>query len=95
MRLFVVILTGKRVVHMKKFPLDGENEGKEASLFIVPINVKGKIHLWVSVLFMWERLQNELDWNNYIYFITCWGIYKDSVIVWIFENVNSIYLSYN
>ncbi|XP_060713105.1 krev interaction trapped protein 1 [Tachysurus vachellii] len=33
-------ITGKRVVHMKKFPLDGENEGKEASLFIVPINVK-------------------------------------------------------
>ncbi|XP_030644872.1 krev interaction trapped protein 1 [Chanos chanos] len=33
-------LIGKRVVHMKKFPLDGENEGKEASLFIVPINVK-------------------------------------------------------
>ncbi|KAG9339156.1 hypothetical protein JZ751_024014 [Albula glossodonta] len=31
---------GKRVVHMKKFPLDGENAGKEASLFIVPINVK-------------------------------------------------------
>ncbi|XP_017552181.2 krev interaction trapped protein 1 isoform X1 [Pygocentrus nattereri] len=33
-------IIGKRVVHMKKFPLDGENEGKEASLFIVPINVK-------------------------------------------------------
>ncbi|XP_062301872.1 krev interaction trapped protein 1 [Osmerus eperlanus] len=31
---------GKRVVHMKTFPLDGENEGKEVSLFIVPINVK-------------------------------------------------------
>lgn len=42
MSLCVVFLTGKRVVHMKKFPLDGENEGKEASLFIVPINVKGK-----------------------------------------------------
>lgn len=39
----VVLVTGKRVVHMRKFPLDGENEGKEASLFIVPINVKGKI----------------------------------------------------
>lgn len=39
----VVLVTGKRVVHMRKFPLDGANEGKEASLFIVPINVKGKI----------------------------------------------------
>lgn len=33
-------IIGKRVVHMRKFPLDGANEGKEASLFIVPINVK-------------------------------------------------------
>ncbi|XP_063042167.1 krev interaction trapped protein 1 [Engraulis encrasicolus] len=33
-------LIGKRVVHMKRFPLDGERDGKEASLFIVPINVK-------------------------------------------------------
>uniref|UniRef100_A0AAR2LNB7 FERM domain-containing protein n=1 Tax=Pygocentrus nattereri TaxID=42514 RepID=A0AAR2LNB7_PYGNA len=40
-------IIGKRVVHMKKFPLDGENEGKEASLFIVPINVKGKTTLYV------------------------------------------------
>uniref|UniRef100_A0AAY4EJQ8 FERM domain-containing protein n=1 Tax=Denticeps clupeoides TaxID=299321 RepID=A0AAY4EJQ8_9TELE len=32
--------TGKRVVHMKKFALDGDSEGKQASLFIVPINVK-------------------------------------------------------
>ncbi|XP_048849959.1 LOW QUALITY PROTEIN: krev interaction trapped protein 1 [Brienomyrus brachyistius] len=31
---------GKRVVHMKRFTLDGENTGKEASLFIVPLNVK-------------------------------------------------------
>uniref|UniRef100_A0A6Q2WVJ0 Uncharacterized protein n=1 Tax=Esox lucius TaxID=8010 RepID=A0A6Q2WVJ0_ESOLU len=31
---------GKRVVHMKTFPIDGDNEGKEVSLFIVPINVK-------------------------------------------------------
>ncbi|XP_038828208.1 krev interaction trapped protein 1-like isoform X3 [Salvelinus namaycush] len=31
---------GKRVVHMKKFHLDGDNEGKEVSLFFVPINVK-------------------------------------------------------
>ncbi|KAJ8409823.1 hypothetical protein AAFF_G00218820 [Aldrovandia affinis] len=31
---------GKRVVHMKKFSLDGESAGKEASLFIVPINIK-------------------------------------------------------
>ncbi|KAJ8333545.1 hypothetical protein SKAU_G00415530 [Synaphobranchus kaupii] len=31
---------GKRVVHMKKFPLGGESAGKEASLFIVPIIVK-------------------------------------------------------
>uniref|UniRef100_A0A3Q1JL74 FERM domain-containing protein n=1 Tax=Anabas testudineus TaxID=64144 RepID=A0A3Q1JL74_ANATE len=31
---------GKRVVHMKKFPLDGDNGGKEASLFVVPISVK-------------------------------------------------------
>uniref|UniRef100_A0A671VUX0 KRIT1 ankyrin repeat containing n=1 Tax=Sparus aurata TaxID=8175 RepID=A0A671VUX0_SPAAU len=29
---------GKRVVHMKKFPLDGDNEGKEASLFVVPVS---------------------------------------------------------
>lgn len=33
-------IIGKRVVHLKTFPLDGENEGKEASLFIVPLNVK-------------------------------------------------------
>ncbi|XP_010792232.1 krev interaction trapped protein 1 [Notothenia coriiceps] len=33
-------LIGKRVVHMKKFPLDGNNEGKEASLFVVPVSVK-------------------------------------------------------
>ncbi|CAB1320856.1 unnamed protein product [Coregonus sp. 'balchen'] len=31
---------GKRVVHMNKFPLDVDNEGKEVSLVIVPINVK-------------------------------------------------------
>uniref|UniRef100_A0A674DMC7 KRIT1 ankyrin repeat containing n=1 Tax=Salmo trutta TaxID=8032 RepID=A0A674DMC7_SALTR len=31
---------GKRVVHMRKFPLDVDNEGKEVSLFIVPVNVK-------------------------------------------------------
>uniref|UniRef100_A0A3Q3NGN9 KRIT1 ankyrin repeat containing n=1 Tax=Labrus bergylta TaxID=56723 RepID=A0A3Q3NGN9_9LABR len=31
---------GKRVVHMKKFPLVGDNEGKEASLFVVPVSVK-------------------------------------------------------
>uniref|UniRef100_A0A665TGH5 FERM domain-containing protein n=1 Tax=Echeneis naucrates TaxID=173247 RepID=A0A665TGH5_ECHNA len=31
---------GKRVVHMKKFPLDGVNEGKDASLFVVPVGVK-------------------------------------------------------
>uniref|UniRef100_A0A8C2KRT4 KRIT1 ankyrin repeat containing n=1 Tax=Cyprinus carpio TaxID=7962 RepID=A0A8C2KRT4_CYPCA len=33
-------IIGKRVVHMRKFQLDGDSEGKEASLFIVPINVK-------------------------------------------------------
>ncbi|XP_050991917.1 LOW QUALITY PROTEIN: krev interaction trapped protein 1 [Labeo rohita] len=33
-------IIGKRVVHMRKFQLDGNSEGKEASLFIVPINVK-------------------------------------------------------
>lgn len=27
---------------MKKFPLDGDNEGKEASLFVVPVSVKGE-----------------------------------------------------
>lgn len=37
-----MFVAGKRVVHMKKFPLDGDSEGKGASLFIVPINVKGK-----------------------------------------------------
>uniref|UniRef100_A0A672Z5Z2 FERM domain-containing protein n=1 Tax=Sphaeramia orbicularis TaxID=375764 RepID=A0A672Z5Z2_9TELE len=31
---------GKRVVHMKKFFLDGDNEGREASLFVVPASVK-------------------------------------------------------
>lgn len=30
------------MVHMKKFPLDGDNEGKEASLFVVPVSVKGE-----------------------------------------------------
>lgn len=39
--LFIVFL-GKRVVHMKKFPLDGDNEGREASLFVVPVSVKGE-----------------------------------------------------
>lgn len=33
---------GKRVVHMKKFTLEGDNEGKEASLFVVPVSVKGE-----------------------------------------------------
>ncbi|CAL8294825.1 unnamed protein product [Merluccius merluccius] len=33
-------LIGKRVVHMKKFTLNGDNEGKEVSLFIVPLGVK-------------------------------------------------------
>lgn len=32
---------GKRVVLMKKFPLDGEKAGQEASLYIVPAVVKG------------------------------------------------------
>ena len=27
---------------MKKFPLDGDSEGKEASLFVVPVSVKGE-----------------------------------------------------
>ncbi len=38
----MISAAGKRVVHMRKFQLDGGSEGKEASLFIVPINVKGK-----------------------------------------------------
>ncbi len=38
----MISATGKRVVHMRKFHLDGDSEGKESSLFIVPINVKGK-----------------------------------------------------
>ncbi|XP_029700873.1 krev interaction trapped protein 1-like isoform X4 [Takifugu rubripes] len=33
---------GKRVVYMKKFPLEGENEGKEAPLFVVPVSVKDR-----------------------------------------------------
>lgn len=33
-------IRGKRVVLMKKFPLDGEKMGREASLFIVPSVVK-------------------------------------------------------
>uniref|UniRef100_A0A672PGW9 Krev interaction trapped protein 1-like n=1 Tax=Sinocyclocheilus grahami TaxID=75366 RepID=A0A672PGW9_SINGR len=33
-------IIGKRVVHMRNFQLDGDGEGKETSLFIVPINVK-------------------------------------------------------
>lgn len=44
-----MFVAGKRVVHMKKFPLDGDSEGKEASLFIVPINVKGETpHLKIA-----------------------------------------------
>uniref|UniRef100_A0A3B4XTR6 KRIT1 ankyrin repeat containing n=1 Tax=Seriola lalandi dorsalis TaxID=1841481 RepID=A0A3B4XTR6_SERLL len=39
---------GKRVVHMKKFPLDGANEGKEASLFVVPVSVKDNSKLVYS-----------------------------------------------
>uniref|UniRef100_A0A3Q1CSG7 FERM domain-containing protein n=1 Tax=Amphiprion ocellaris TaxID=80972 RepID=A0A3Q1CSG7_AMPOC len=31
---------GKRVVHMKKFTIEGDNEEKEASLFVVPVSVK-------------------------------------------------------
>lgn len=27
---------------MKKFILEGDNEGKEASLFVVPVSVKGE-----------------------------------------------------
>ncbi|KAJ3609094.1 hypothetical protein NHX12_023621 [Muraenolepis orangiensis] len=34
-------LMGKRVVHMKKFTLNGDNDAKEVSLFIVPLGVKG------------------------------------------------------
>ncbi|NXC18216.1 KRIT1 protein, partial [Corythaeola cristata] len=34
-------IKGKRVVLMKKFPLDGEKAGEEASLYIVPTVVKG------------------------------------------------------
>lgn len=30
------------MVHLKKFHLDGDNEGKEASLFVVPVSVKGE-----------------------------------------------------
>lgn len=41
-RLTQSCVAGKRVVHMKKFPLDGDNEGKEASLFVVPVSVKGE-----------------------------------------------------
>lgn len=33
-------LMGKRVVHMKKFTLNGDNDAKEVSLFIVPLGVK-------------------------------------------------------
>uniref|UniRef100_A0A8C1D4L7 KRIT1 ankyrin repeat containing n=1 Tax=Cyprinus carpio carpio TaxID=630221 RepID=A0A8C1D4L7_CYPCA len=33
-------IIGKRVVHMRTFQLDGDSKEKEASLFIVPINVK-------------------------------------------------------
>jgi hypothetical protein len=40
--LILLFITGKRVVHMKKFPLDVDKEGKEVSLFIVPVNVKGR-----------------------------------------------------
>lgn len=39
---YMISATGKRVVHMRKFQLNGDREEKEASLFIVPINVKGK-----------------------------------------------------
>lgn len=30
------------MVHMKEFPLDGDNERKEVSLFVVPVSVKGE-----------------------------------------------------
>lgn len=30
------------MVHMKKFPFDGDNDGKEVSLFVVPVSVKGE-----------------------------------------------------
>lgn len=33
-------IRGKRVILMKKFPLDGEKMGREAALFIVPSVVK-------------------------------------------------------
>lgn len=54
---------------MKKFPLDGENEGKEASLFIVPINVKGEMLSWICVFLVLDRLQNNVVWNERTYFI--------------------------
>lgn len=30
------------MVHMKKFALEGDYEGKETSLFVVPVGVKGE-----------------------------------------------------
>lgn len=31
---------------MKKFPLDGEKTGKDASLYVVPTVVKGKMKIY-------------------------------------------------
>lgn len=41
-KAYTIFAAGKRVVHMRTFQLDGDSKEKEASLFIVPINVKGK-----------------------------------------------------
>lgn len=58
----LTFVAGKRVVHMKKFPLNGDSEGKEASLCIVPINVKGKTH----------KLLCDINVNNLYAFETSW-----------------------
>lgn len=56
--LFLSLLTlkkwlGKRVILMKKFPLDGEKMGREAALFIVPSVVKGKVLSFILWIFMY------------------------------------------
>lgn len=44
---------------MKTFPLDGEKTGKDASLFVVPTVVKGKIYyININVAHVWRELMH-------------------------------------
>lgn len=46
----VFCFAGKRVLHMKKFSLEADNEGKEASLFVVPVSVRGEPEMFFPLL---------------------------------------------